>query len=136
MKILLCCTMPKVPFVYTHSHRTLWTWGHRWELCHSYGICKRTHLQGFITWDTLCHRIIISLLFGEKNPRMLHFARNNNKVLNIFLSRFFMILLDSARTYKILLNIFLDQSSLLLLANLIYANSQLFHCGSYGEQFY
>ena len=31
------------------------------------------------------------------------------------------------------LNIFLDQ---LLLANLIYADSQFFHCGSYGEQFY
>ena len=51
-------------------------------------ICKRTHLQGFITWDTLCHRIIISLLFEEKNPRMLHFARNNNKALNIFQAYF------------------------------------------------
>ena len=34
------------------------------------------------------------------------------------------------------LNIFLDQSLLLLLANLIYADSQFFPCGSYGEQFY
>ena len=33
-------------------------------------------------------------------------------------------------------NIFLDQSSLLLLANLIYADRQFIHCGSYGEQFY
>ena len=30
-------------------------------------------------------------------------------------------------------NIFLDYSLLLLLANLIHANSQFFHCGSYGE---
>ena len=36
----------------------------------------------------------------------------------------------------LLLNIFLDQSSLLLLANLIYADSQFFHCGSYREEFY
>ena len=34
------------------------------------------------------------------------------------------------------LNIFLDQLSLLLLPNLIYADSQFFHCGSYREQFY
>ena len=32
-------------------------------------------------------------------------------------------------------NIFLDHSLLLLLANLIYANRQFFHCGSYGEKF-